>query len=58
MNRARTPAQQAGFSLLELLVDLSLLDSAGPGSYRFHPLLRHFAREHGHDQPAADHPGE
>jgi transcriptional regulator with XRE-family HTH domain len=50
--------QEQAEQLLELLVDLSLLDSAGPGSYRFHPLLRHFAREHGHDQPAADHPGE
>lgn len=32
-------------SLLEALVDISLLESAGPTRYRFHDLLRLYARE-------------
>lgn len=40
---------------LELLVDASLLESPAPGSYRFHDLLRTFAREcaEAEEEPAA-----
>ncbi|WP_326796488.1 tetratricopeptide repeat protein [Streptomyces sp. NBC_01808] len=41
--------------LLEALVDTSLLESAAPGRYRYHDLLRLFARTCAHrEEPQAD----
>ena len=41
-------------ALCEDLVDANLLESPAPGRYRFHRLLRSFARHRaGHDDPAA-----
>ncbi|WP_432010328.1 BTAD domain-containing putative transcriptional regulator [Streptomyces cucumeris] len=41
--------------LIETLVDTSLLESPAPGRYRFHDLVRLYARDRAErDQPAAD----
>ncbi|MET8676093.1 NB-ARC domain-containing protein [Streptomyces sp. NPDC004647] len=45
----------ASEALLESLVDVSLLESAGPGRYRYHDLLRLYAR---HRAAAEDTDGE
>ena len=44
--------ERAAEQLLERLVDSRLLDSAGPGRYRLHDLLRAFAREQAADRYA------
>jgi DNA-binding SARP family transcriptional activator len=48
LDRAELPTQR----LLERLVDAQLLETPRPGRYRFHDLLRLYAREHA----AAHHP--
>ncbi|WP_316528006.1 SAM-dependent methyltransferase [Kitasatospora brasiliensis] len=40
--------------ILERLTDVQLLDTAAPGHYRLHDLLRMFAREHAREEETAD----